>query len=210
VYADRGGGYAVGHRDYKWRWGYVDQSERANRYRAVLNRLRTDDAPVNFPNTLAWIDAQPGECILEVGCGNGTVARALVRAVPGIRNLVAIDASAELIAEAQRAIDSTLPVTFQVADAHQLPFPDASFDRCYAIETFVILPDPYQALLELLRVTRPGGSLCLWESDCEARAMLASDIELSRRLMRFVGVLRVQWCRRTTVDRLAQRTGMAG
>jgi len=167
--------------------GHVDQSGRADRYRAVLNRLRPDDDPANSPNTLAWIDAQPGERILEVGCGNGAVARAVARAVPGIRNLVAIDASAELIAEAQQQTDNALPVNFQVADAHQLPFPDASFDRCYATETFVILPDPYRALLELVRATRPGGSLCLWESDCDAHAMQSSDLELSRRLMRFVG-----------------------
>lgn len=117
-------------RNYKWRWGHVDQSGRADRYRAVLNRLRPDDDPANSPNTLACIDAQPGERILEVGCGNGAVARAVARAVPGIRDLVAIDASAELIAEAQQQTDNALPVTFQVADAHQLPFPDAAFDRC--------------------------------------------------------------------------------
>lgn len=174
-------------RDYKWRWGHVDQSERASRYVALLNRLRPDDEPANFPNTLTWIDAQPGERILEIGCGNGAVARAVTRAVPDIRELVAVDASAEMIAEAQRRAEVDSPVSFQVADAHHLPFPDASFDRCYAMETFVILPDPYQAIKELVRVTRPGGYLCLWESDCDARAMLASDLAVSRRLMRFVG-----------------------
>lgn len=174
-------------RDYKWRWGHVDQSERADHYVALLNRLRPDDDPANFPNTLAWIDAQLGERILEVGCGNGAVARAVARAVPDIRELVAVDASAEMIAEAQRRMEVNLPVSFQVADAHHLPFPDASFDRCYAMETFVILPDPYQAFQESVRVTHPGGYLCLWESDCDAHAMLASDLALSRRLMRFVG-----------------------
>ena len=58
-------------RDYRWRWGHVDESGRADRYVALLNRLRPDDEPEHFPNTLAWIDARPGERILEVGCGNG-------------------------------------------------------------------------------------------------------------------------------------------
>ncbi len=185
--AGRGGGNAVSDRDYKWRWAHVDQSDRADQYLAVLNRLRPDDDPASFPNTLAWINAQPGERILEVGCGNGAVARAVARAVPDISELVAMDASAEMIAEAERETDPVLPVAFQAADAHHLPFSDASFDRCYATETFVILPDPYQAFLELVRVTRPGGFLCLWESDCDARAMLASGLDVSRRLMRFVG-----------------------
>lgn len=174
-------------RDYKWRWGHVDCSGRADDYVALLNHLRPDDEPEHFPNTLVWIDAQPGERILEVGCGNGAVARAVGRAAPGIRELVAVDASEAMIAEAQRQLDGSLLVSFRVADAHHLPFSDASFDRCYAMETFVILPDPQPAFRELVRVTRPGGTLCLWESDCDAHAMLASDLDLSRRLMRFVG-----------------------
>lgn len=174
-------------RDYKWRWSHVDASGRAERYVAVLNHIRPDDEPANFPNTLTWIDAQPGERILEIGCGNGAVARAVARGVPDIRELVAVDASTEMIAAAGQQMKDGLPITFRVADAHQLPFPDSSFDRCYATEIFVILPEPHEAFRELARVTRPGGHLCLWESDCDAHAMLASDLELSRRLMRFVG-----------------------
>jgi len=157
-------------RDYKWRWAHVDQSEGADRYVTLLNRLRPDDDPEHFPNTLAWINAQHGERILEVGCGNGAVARAIVRAVPDIRELVAVDASMNMIVEAKRRKETDLPVTFRIANAHCLPFSDASFDRCYATETFVILPDPYQAFRELVRVIRPGGYLCLWESDRDARA----------------------------------------
>ncbi|HEY8684118.1 MAG TPA: methyltransferase domain-containing protein [Chloroflexota bacterium] len=173
--------------DYKWRWAHVDLSDRSHRYVAILNQLRPDDDPENFPNTLSWIDAQPGERILEVGCGNGAVARAVAHAVPGIQGVVAVDASVQMIAEAQRRADGSVPVTFQVADAHDLPFPDGYFDRCYSMETFVILSDPYRAFLESVRVLRPGGLLCVWESDCDVRAMQASDLDLSRRLMRFVG-----------------------
>lgn len=64
---------------------HVDDSERAHDYVALLNRLRPDDEPEHFSHTLAWIDAQSGERVLEVGCGNGAVARAVARAVPDIR-----------------------------------------------------------------------------------------------------------------------------
>ncbi len=174
--------------DYKWRWSHVDEGEHGDRYVALLNRARADDDPTHFPTTLAWIDAQLGERVLEVGCGNGAMARAIARAVPAIREVVAVDASGIMIAEARRLLAGRdLPVYFEVADAHHLPFPDASFDRCYATETFVILPDPRRALLELGRVTRPGGRICLWEADCDARALLGSDLDLTRRLTRFVG-----------------------
>ncbi len=174
--------------NFKWRWAYVDQSARTAPYVELLNRLRKDDDPAHFPNTLAWIHAQPGERILEVGCGNGAVARAVARQVPDVSEVVAVDFSAAMIAEAQRLLAGrNLPVSFQVADAHHLPFPDASFDRVYAMEVFVILPQPEQALRELARVLRPGGTLCIWESECDTHVLLADDLALARRLMRFVG-----------------------
>ncbi len=173
---------------YKWRWAHVDESDRTERYVDLLNQARPDDDPAHYPNTLAWIDAQPGERVLEVGCGNGAMARAVARGTPEIGEVVAVDASAAMIAAARRfAEECDLPVRFHVADARRLPFSDAAFDRCYATETFLILPDPRQALLELGRVTRPGGRVCLWESDCDARALLGSDLDLTRRLTRFVG-----------------------
>jgi ubiquinone/menaquinone biosynthesis C-methylase UbiE len=171
----------------KDRWADVDGSGRAETYVALLNRARPGDDPSTYPATLAWIDPQPGERILEVGCGNGAVARAVARHVPAIRELVATDASAAMIAEARRrSRDVDAPLRFEQADAARLPFPDGAFDRAYAVETFVILPDPHAALLEMGRVTRSGGSICVRESDVEAHALLASDLALERRLMRFV------------------------
>jgi len=112
--------------DYKWRWSHVDEGEHGDRYVALLNRARADDDPTHFPTTLAWIDAQLGERVLEVGCGNGAMARAIARAVPAIREVVAVDASGIMIAEARRLLAGRdLPVHFEVADAHHLPFPDA-------------------------------------------------------------------------------------
>jgi SAM-dependent methyltransferase len=175
-------------KDFKWRWAHVDESGRTDHYVDILNQSRADDDPAHFPNTLAWIDAQPGERVLEVGCGNGAVARALVRQVPQVGEIVAVDASDAMIAEARRrSAGKDGAVTFQVADAQQLPFSSASFDRAYTMETLVIVPDPYQAFQELARVTRPGGHICIWETDCDMRAILGSDLDLTRRLMRFVG-----------------------
>jgi SAM-dependent methyltransferase len=174
--------------NYKWRWSHVDESETRDGYVALLNRLRPSDDPASYPSTTAWIDARSGERILEVGCGNGAVACAVARNTPDLVELVGIDNSAAMIEEAQgRLRGKDLPVIFSVADAHHLPFPDASFDRSYAMEVFVILPDPQRALAEMMRVTRPGGTVCLNESDCDTRAMVGSDPELTRRVMRYIG-----------------------
>ncbi len=174
--------------NFRARWAQVDQSTKREVYIELLNRLRADDDPVGFPNTMAWLEPQAGERLLEVGCGNGVVARAVTRFMPSVQEVIGIDASRSLIAEARHQLgDRVLPVQFLVADAMHLPFPDESFDQCYAMEVFVILPDPYAAFLEIERVTRPGGRLCMWETDCDTRAMLGPDLDLTRRLMRFIG-----------------------
>jgi len=90
-------------RDFQWRWAPVDPSERASDYVAQTNRLRPDDEPAKFPTTMEWIDAQSGERMLEVGCGNGSVVRAVARHSPAIRGVVALDISAAKITAAAAA-----------------------------------------------------------------------------------------------------------
>jgi SAM-dependent methyltransferase len=65
----------------------------------------------------------------------------------------------------QRSAQSVLPVDFRQADAHQLPFPAASFDRCRADRVFQHLADPIQALQEMIRVLRPAGWVVISEPD---------------------------------------------
>jgi len=52
---------------------------------------------------MEWIDAQSGERTLEVGCGNGVVARAVARHAPAIRGVVALDISAAKLTAAAPA-----------------------------------------------------------------------------------------------------------
>ncbi|NJN98369.1 MAG: class I SAM-dependent methyltransferase [Anaerolineales bacterium] len=48
-----------------------------------------------------------------------------------------------------------------VGDALHLPFPDASFDTVFTMQTLEHLPDPFQAFHEIARVLQPGGKLIL-------------------------------------------------
>src|SRR5690349_14602977 len=106
---------------WKWRWANVDASGDPARYVGILNQVRETDDPDHYPATLAFIDAQPGERILEVGCGNGAIARAVARR-GAARHVVAVDYSAALIGEARRQASSSpaAPVAFAVADAGRL------------------------------------------------------------------------------------------
>ncbi|WP_318011394.1 methyltransferase domain-containing protein [Actinotalea sp. M2MS4P-6] len=112
-------------------------------------------------------ELRPGQRLLDVGCGPGTITLDLARAVaPG--EVVGVDASDAVLAEARLLADAAGDVpglSFRAADAMALPFPDASFDVVHAHQVLQHLPDPVRALREMRRVVRPGGLVAVRDVD---------------------------------------------
>ena len=103
---------------------------------------------------------EPGESVLDVGCGTGTLAIAAKRRV-GPQGLVhGIDASPEMIARATRKANKAgVDVTFRTAVVEALPFPDGHFDVVLSTLMLHHLPRPTreQSAREIRRVLKPGG-----------------------------------------------------
>jgi len=110
--------------------------------------------------------------VLDVGSGDGAAAAALA---PYCRSLTCIDTNQRLIEAAGERLARHAHVRAQVADAHALPFGDASFDSVLVFHTLTYAEQPARVLKECARVLRPGGRLvvlCLDEhrqSDVTAR-----------------------------------------
>jgi SAM-dependent methyltransferase len=103
------------------------------------------------------------ERILEVGCGTGAILAELD--CPAA--LHGLDRDAGRLAEAGRYAPRAWLVC---GDALHLPYPDASFDIVFCHFLLLWVGDPRQALQEMCRVARPGGSvLALAEPDYTAR-----------------------------------------
>lgn len=97
--------------------------------------------------------------VLDVAAGNGNATLAAARR--GCK-VISTDYVASLLDRgAERANAERLNVTFQVADAEMLPFPDASFDIVLSTFGVMFTPDHSKAAAELLRVCRPGGCIGL-------------------------------------------------
>jgi ubiquinone/menaquinone biosynthesis C-methylase UbiE len=93
--------------------------------------------------------------ILDVGCGPGHVARSLARAG---YDVAGVDRSRRLLRIAKEfAARERSAVKFYVAAGERLPFPDASFDYCYATGVLYLVEHIVATLQEMVRVTHPAG-----------------------------------------------------
>lgn len=107
---------------------------------------------------------------------------------PPSRHITAIDLDEEMLAVARkRAQKYDGDLTVQVANLHQLPFPDCSFDTVATASTFCSVPDPMRALDELRRVLIPSGRLLMFEHVRSRNWLLAAELDALNWMMRFLG-----------------------
>ena len=111
-------------------------------------------------------ELKPGQELLDVGCGPGTITADLAKLVaPG--KVTAVENAPKILEQAAltAAEQGVTNVVFEVADVHALPYADDSFDVVHAHQVLQHVTDPVQALREMRRVCRPGGVVAARESD---------------------------------------------
>ncbi len=126
------------------------------RIRQEAHRLYSE-TPTDYA---AWLfghlDAQPGQLVLDVGCGPGTFYPTLHKF--GVK-ILALDASLGMVKEVQaQGMANQWPVQ---ANAERLPVSDASCDRVMSNHMLYHVPDQVAALTEMRRVLRPGGRVLI-------------------------------------------------
>ena len=129
-------------------------------YEQVMGRWSRRLAPL----FIDFAGVGEGERLIDVGCGTGSLAFALLAG----RNpaaLTAVDYS-ELYLEAARAAGADPRLKFEHADACALPFADGAFDRALSLLVLHFVPRPELAVAEMRRVVRRGGTVAaaVWDT----------------------------------------------
>lgn len=148
--------------------GHHDSVLRSHRWRTVDN-----SAGYLIPHL------QPGQRVLDVGCGPGTITIDLAGRVTS-GSVVGIDNEPAPLREAQANAQDVENVSFVLGDVYQLDFPDSGFDVVHAHQVLQHLTEPVAALGEMRRVCRPGGIVAVRDADYTATTWYPPDPRLDR------------------------------
>jgi len=165
----------------------VDQTEapdNAVRFLDAMNTTQEVQEMQRLSNAL--LEVGEGSRILDAGCGLGEPTRALGALVGRTGQVVGVDQSESILAEARHRTEGTgLPVEYRVSDIHRLDFPDNVFDACRSSRVFIYLEDPRQALSELLRISKPGGRVVIFEPELDSWVLDGPDRNVVRKVIHF-------------------------
>jgi len=128
----------------------------AGRYRNRVN------APLHAA-ALAALQAAPGERVLELGFGHGSMLERLAGLVAS-GAVTAVDESVAMIEGARRRYRHLLEngsIELACGTAERLPLADRRFDRACSVDRIQAWRSPQAGLVEIQRVLRPGGRLVL-------------------------------------------------
>jgi len=154
----------------------TDRIARRPRGRRARATYGADDAhSFAWEPVLAALVLEPGDSLLDVGCGGGVFLR---RALQTGCSATGVDHSREMVRLARK----TSGVRIVLAEAERLPFANGEFTAVSSLVAFFFFPEPVRVLRELRRVLDPErGRLAIFTTSPEAKGTPAAPYPLATR-----------------------------
>jgi len=133
---------------------------------------------------LDLLGVRSGHRLLDIGCGVGDDVSEIARLVGNSGKVIGLDSSRVMVAESRRRCEG-LPAEIVVGDAENLEFPADSFDGCRSERAFMYL-DAGRALEEMIRVTKPGGRLVVFDLDHDGISIDSPRPATTRKMVQFL------------------------
>jgi SAM-dependent methyltransferase len=128
----------------------------------VGEEMARDHLPENLW-TIAQLDLEPNDRVMEVGFGPGVGVEEVLKRVPS-GFVAGVDFSETMVREASRRNAEAIQAgraDLRYGEAEALPFEDASFDKAFSVHSIYFWSRPDLAFRELHRVLKPGGLLVI-------------------------------------------------
>lgn len=109
--------------------------------------------------TIDKMDLKPGQKVLDVCCGTGTLCAMIAEAIGGDGEVVGVDLSENMLKKAENKREDN--IRFCCANAEEIPYADGYFDRASVTFGLHEMPHPVRmnVLREMRRVLKPGGRI---------------------------------------------------
>ena len=136
---------------------------------------RTRDVRRRRGLVLEALDAQPGERVVDVGCGPGFYVEDVLERVGPEGEVTGVDVSEAMLAMTAKRVAGRPNARVAEGDATRIPLPDGAIDRALSVQVFEYVADTAAGLAELRRVVRPGGRVVIWDIDWSTLSLHSGD-----------------------------------
>ncbi|KAE9380883.1 methylase [Stipitochalara longipes BDJ] len=150
---------------------------------ATLHELRTaeNSAAHLLPKLQSMKESNPRLTLLDVGAGSGTISVSFAKLIPD-GHVTGVDLNASILPRARAVAEmaGVKNIEFQEGSVYKLPFADETFDVTFCHQVLIHIGTPWDALREMLRVTKPGGIVAAREGDYETECVWPELPELGK------------------------------